>query len=414
MRGRCVQERGCERSQDSCLDASSSRLLAHLSAPESAVRDYACSESTLPPVGPPPYWMCVLPTYTFASLPDHVVAQRFDAHAVQQRTDAPVFIAELAEFDARKLWAPVGYHSMYDYCLKKHLLDHHLTCRWIAIARVGQRYPVIFPALADGRLSQTTVLMLRPFLLSHTALALIQEAMGKTKRQVEKLLASKFPQQDVPTLLQTWTQPRAMIEPAQVRPANATAQEALSNNLVAPARVVPSNLPPAATLMVPLVQRAKVAPLSPGRNALQVTIDDETVELFEKAKDLLSHALPNADAGTVLKRALQYLVRDLERRKFAQVEHPRAAERATDGPRVSSEVKRQVRDRDGDACAFEGPDGNRCGSRYQLEWDHRHPVALGGRSTTENVRQLCRAHNQYEADRRFGRGFMERKRGRGV
>ena len=358
--------------------------------------------------------MCGLPTYTLASLPDHVVAQRFDAHAVQQRTDAPVFIAELAEFDARKLWAPAGYHSMYSYCLKRHLLDHHLTCRWIAIARLGRRYPVIFPALADGRLSQTTILMLKPFLLSHTAPALIQEAMGKTKRQVEKLLAAKFPQPDVPMLLQAWTQPSAMSEPAQVAPANAAAPEALSTNLVAPARVVPSSMSPAATLMVPLAQRARVAALSPDRNALQVTIDDETVELFEKAKDLLSHALPDKDAGAVLKRALQCLVRDLERRKFAQVEHPRAADRATNGPRVSSEVKRQVRERDGDACAFEGPDGNRCGSRYQLEWDHRQPIALGGVSTTENVRQLCRAHNQYEAERRFGKGFMERKRhGRG-
>ena len=283
------------------------------------------------------------------------------------------------------------------------------------VARVGYRYPVIFPALADGRLSLTTILMLKAFLLSHTAPALIQAAMGEWKRQVEKLLAENFPRPDVPTSIRSWGPALAMNQPLSCMPADATATEALSINLVAPARVVPSLVSSPTHLMVPVAPRAKVAALSPDRNALQVTIDDETVELLGQARDLLSHALPGADAGTVLKHALRCPVRELERRKFARVENPRAFAGATDGPRVSSDVKRRARLRDGDACGFEGPNGNRCGSHYQLEWDRRHPVALGGRSTTENVRQLCRAHNQYEAERRFGKGFMERKRqGRGA
>jgi len=358
--------------------------------------------------------MNVMPTYTLASLPDHVVKQRVDAHAIQQRTDAPLFIAELAEFDARKLWAPAGFHSTHDYCVRKHQLDHYLACRWIAIARLGYRYPVIFPALADGRLSQTTILLIKPHLISHTAPGLIQEAMGKSKRQIEKMLAAKFPQPDVPTLLQPWTQPQPLetTEPAPCALVNAPAKATLSINLVAPVHVVPTMPVPQTIPMVPLAPRARLAPLSPDRNALQVTIDDETVELLEHARDLLSHAAPNADAGTVLKRALQCLVTELQRRKFSQVEKPRVALGAKDSPRVTAEVKRQVHERDGDACSFEAPDGNRCDSRYQLEWDHRLPIALGGKSTTDNVRQLCRAHNQYEAERRFGKEFMARKRGR--
>ena len=353
-----------------------------------------------------------MPTYTLASLPDHVVTQRVDAHAVQQRTDAPVFIAELAEFDARKLWAPAGYHSTHDYCVRKHQLDHYLTCRWIAIARLGYRYPVIFPALADGRLSQTTILMLKPYLISHTALGLIQDAMGRSKRQVEKLLAAKFPQPNVPTLIEPLQAHFPTTELAPCALVDAGPEAALSINLVAPAQVVPSTTPAQPIPMVPLTPRAKLAPLSTDRNALQVMIDDETVELLEQARDLLSHAAPNADAGTVLKRALRCLVTELQRRKFAQVEHPRTAKGASASSRVPAEVKRQVSARDGDACGFQGPEGNRCGSRYQLEWDHEHPVALGGGSTTENVRQLCRAHNQYEAERRFGKEFMARKRDR--
>jgi hypothetical protein len=37
-------------------------------------------------------------------------------------------------------------------------------------------------------------------------------------------------------------------------------------------------------------------------------------------------------------------------------------------------------------------------------------VARGGIATVSRVRLRCRAHNQYEAERTFGAGFMENKR----
>jgi hypothetical protein len=45
-----------------------------------------------------------------------------------------------------------------------------------------------------------------------------------------------------------------------------------------------------------------------------------------------------------------------------------------------------------------------------MEYDHVIPVARGGGSTVAKVRLRCRAHNQHEADRVLGRGFMDEKR----
>ena len=45
-----------------------------------------------------------------------------------------------------------------------------------------------------------------------------------------------------------------------------------------------------------------------------------------------------------------------------------------------------------------------------LEFDHRVPVAQGGQGTVENVRLVCRAHNQYAAERAFGADFIHAKR----
>jgi hypothetical protein len=45
-----------------------------------------------------------------------------------------------------------------------------------------------------------------------------------------------------------------------------------------------------------------------------------------------------------------------------------------------------------------------------LEWDHIVPICRGGESTLENIRLLCRAHNQRAADRTIGRAYMEGRR----
>ncbi|WP_371869309.1 HNH endonuclease [Anaeromyxobacter diazotrophicus] len=45
-----------------------------------------------------------------------------------------------------------------------------------------------------------------------------------------------------------------------------------------------------------------------------------------------------------------------------------------------------------------------------LELDHIHPVALGGRSTADNLRLVCRTHNSLHAEQVFGREHMDRFR----
>ncbi|MCB0387142.1 MAG: HNH endonuclease, partial [Bdellovibrionales bacterium] len=42
-----------------------------------------------------------------------------------------------------------------------------------------------------------------------------------------------------------------------------------------------------------------------------------------------------------------------------------------------------------------------CNSQYMLEIDHRFPFSLGGAHTPENLRLLCRVHNQYRAEMLF-------------
>jgi 5-methylcytosine-specific restriction endonuclease McrA len=84
----------------------------------------------------------------------------------------------------------------------------------------------------------------------------------------------------------------------------------------------------------------------------------------------------------------------------------RAGERPPRRP--SRSVRRAVAERDGRCCQYVGPNGQRCGSKHQLEFDHWLAYALGGEPTVENVRILCKAHNLLCAVELFGEEFMAR------
>ena len=72
-------------------------------------------------------------------------------------------------------------------------------------------------------------------------------------------------------------------------------------------------------------------------------------------------------------------------------EKPRAAGRA-----IPAAVKRQVWARDQGCCSYvDRRSGRRCGSRYLLQVDHIFPYALGGSAEPDNLRLLCAAHHRH-------------------
>jgi len=154
-----------------------------------------------------------------------------------------------------------------------------------------------------------------------------------------------------------------------------------------------------------------MTPIALQRFALHLTIDQRTHDKLRYAQELLSHQVPSGDVAAVLDRALEALIRQLEKRKFASTTRPRGNGRPTSSPRhVPAHVKRAVWQRDGGQCTFVSESGKRCTSRALLEFDHVDEAARGGRATVGQIRLRCRAHNQYGAECSFGTEFMNNKR----
>jgi hypothetical protein len=376
--------------------------------------------------------------YSRSHLADHTLLETTAAHLAQHDGATAIVLADLAEVDKRRLYVPAGFPSMYLFCVRDLHMSEDAAFKRIRAARAARQFPAIFEAVADGRLHLSAVVLLAPHLTTENAAELLAAAEHQTKAEIELLLAWRFPRPDVSTYVQAIAPPAAhapavrIVEVAtralapsefrQLAPGPvATIVDVPEQRLVPehvsfagpPEMVVPFPLrltPESPATVVEAPARTRLAPLSPDRFALQVTVDQETHELLRYAQALLGHAVPTGDVATILKRSLGALVRELEQQKFAKSARSRPQRGTAHGRYVPAEVRRTVWQRDGGQCTFVSDQGKRCESRTRLEFDHVDPVARGGQASVTRVRLRCRAHNQYAAECAFGTEFMRGKR----
>ena len=338
-----------------------------------------------------------MPGYTLSHLSDQSLLRELRSLVNQDRATTAMLIAHLGEVDSRRLYAPAGYPSMYEYCLRELRFSEQTAFKRIRVARVARQFPAVYGMLADGRLNLSAIVMLTGYLTSENGDDLLAAAADQARAGIERLIAERFPQPDLPSLV-------APVEPL-MSPLGVSAGTVNFSPAkhAAPASAV-------AQSPAPLTPPARVAPLAPERYAIQCTVSQATYEKLQHARELLGHAVPSGDLAQLLDRALDALIAKLEQQKFAKTEHPRACRASENARQIPASVKRTVWERDGGRCTFVGENGHRCESRTRLEWDHVEPVAQGGRATVTGLRLRCRAHNQLEAERRFGRDFMNAKR----
>ncbi|MGE5178194.1 MAG: HNH endonuclease [Bacteroidota bacterium] len=368
---------------------------------------------------------------TLAHLSDAVLRRELIAAVARDRITTAELLAHIAEFDARKLYVPEGYSSMHAYCIGELHLSEDAAAKRIQAARAARKFPGLLVALAEGRLHLTAVCLLAPHLTAENVDELIEAATHRRKIDVEVSLARRFPAPSVPELPASIRVLSASSLPRQHAPAHVGSGDLLAmgdggspyvdGDEHAPAHVGGGEHAPGhvggGEHAPAHVASERAAGISE-RFLVQMTIDKDTYEKLRHAQSLLSHSIRSGDLALVLGRALDALIAQLEKRKLG-AGGARGARRAPmsvlgrsalRNRHIPAHIRRAVWERDGGRCTFVSKSGHRCGERRFLEFDHVEPVARGGTSTVNGLRLRCRAHNQYEAERVFGAGFMERKR----
>ena len=140
-------------------------------------------------------------TYSLRHLADSTLRHALQQLVVSDLGTTALIVAHIAEFIARKLYLEDGYASMYDYCVGELRMSEDVACRRIRAARAARRFPQIFEALADGRIHLTGISLLAPHLTEENAQELLAASVHKTKREIQLVLAARFPQPDLPTFI---------------------------------------------------------------------------------------------------------------------------------------------------------------------------------------------------------------------
>ncbi|MEO5617728.1 MAG: HNH endonuclease, partial [Candidatus Eisenbacteria bacterium] len=131
--------------------------------------------------------------FSLSHLSNQVLLRSLTALIVQDRATTADLLAHIAEVDARELYLPAAYPSMFAYCVGELRLSEDAAFKRIHAARAARRFPAVFAALAEGRLHLSAVAMLAPHLTGETADELLAAAAHKSKSEIEKLLAERFP-----------------------------------------------------------------------------------------------------------------------------------------------------------------------------------------------------------------------------
>src|SRR5512136_1858510 len=119
--------------------------------------------------------------YSLKHLPDSTLVHELKSLVAQDRATTALLIAHLGEVDARRLYAPAGYPSMYEYCVRELRFSEDMAYKRIQAARAARQFPAVYAMLAEGRLHLTAVVFLAPHLTPDNADELLAAATHRSK-----------------------------------------------------------------------------------------------------------------------------------------------------------------------------------------------------------------------------------------
>jgi len=283
----------------------------------------------------------------------------------------------LHELDNRKLYRELGYPSLFAFCTKALGYSEGAAFRRIAAARALSVCPELCQQIETGKLSLCTAVEVAKVLTVENKEQVLAAGAGKSNRAVKEAL--------IP--FQRESLPAKRAETVRVK------------------RVATGTTPL-------LAQKGD----SQKRFSVTLELDESEMSLLEEAQKLLS---ARKLKDTVLRAAKQVVIREKRLTRYRD----RRAQKSLSTSKVETDkstggvlnraarlsryipasVKHQVTKRDSGRCSYIAPDGTMCCETRNLEYDHVFPFALGGKSTVENLRLVCRAHNQLYAERVFGK-----------
>jgi hypothetical protein len=331
--------------------------------------------------------------------------------ASEERRIGIEVLHHLKEIDARKLFASLGFSSLFAYCITELGYSEGGAHRRISAMRLLRDVPEYEAKLERGEVTVATLSQVQSFLNQEKKqfgkdysleekTELLAKVEGKSFHQTERVLATVSPQSAREEKARPINEEETEIRFTASRELM-TKMEKLRNLL--------GHKPETQTyagLIEELVNLGikKLDPLEKAEKNRQK--EKVKAERKNTAKEI---SLVKAAAEEPSLPPVEVAVPSNDKMTNDQKNGENFRNVKVMSRYISAATKRSVWHRDGGRCTFvDSKTGRRCGSQHSLEYEHIQPFALGGRSNLENLKLLCPAHNRYAAIQVFGLQKMQR------
>jgi hypothetical protein len=276
---------------------------------------------------------------SLARLPHPQLLHRFSDLVIRDRRCTAEMLAVIAEVDQRKLWATHACPSMFAFCVGHFHMSEAVTAKRICAALTARRFPVIFAMVTRGELHLSAIHQLAKHLTDDNHIALPNRAKHMSSRDIEQLVAEIAPKPDVPSRIRALPRrsecsiPNA-IKVAAEREPRVSAEKEMATSCKRSAETargqtnVPELSVAAPTITSPAATEFRrsnkpVVALSPRRDKIQITVDQDTHDKLRILQDLLSHQYPHTDPAVIVSQALDRLLTATLKKKAAMTDRPR-------------------------------------------------------------------------------------------
>lgn len=317
-------------------------------------------------------------------LSNHELAQRLETLVRSERKITHLILLHINEIDSRRLYAEQGYDSMFSYLTKYLGYSESGAYRRLQSARLLKDTPGVANKLESGALNLSQLTQVQKYLREEK-----HQGQLVSTEQTQKILIA-------------------------LEHKNAFETEKVL----------------AVAFNKPAQTQEIIRPQSNESVRVEITFTTEEFKEFEQVKNLLSHTCYRGEwKEVILVLTRKYIRSKIGPRKDTKVEasfadskviksknttlnsttqsfavaevKPKKTVKATPKgrPYLSNKIKRALFKKAQYKCQYKNGRGYACNSTYQLQIDHIFPKALGGGDQIENLRVLCRTHNQLHAQK---------------
>jgi len=287
---------------------------------------------------------------------------------------------------------------MFVFCTEHLGYSRSAACRRIKAARCIGKYPEAGVMLQKGEASVSTLAMIAGAINRGNRREILNRIRGRSYREVEEELARRRPVRRAPERIKRVFTLKPENKNTKSTPYVGSGEKSVNRSSCS--RMVDK-------------RRDKNSKLQK-EYRLEFVVNEKTMKKINRAKSLLSTKYPKGINPELLFDELldNYLEENDPERRTERKSNKPETDNNTRTRHIPQRVKDEVYRRDGGRCSFRGRDGKRCGSRWNLQYDHIVPYGKGGDNSPENLRLLCAEHNQLMAEREHGTEHMACRRGK--